>query len=106
LDVAPLAALPDPLVEPLADGVELLPDAPVELLPDAPLEALPDAPLEALSLEELPEVALGVEDEPALAPLEDLSLEELLCAMETLASAKSAAAVAVPTNLSICTFLL
>jgi hypothetical protein len=72
---------------------------------DAPLDAPPVAPLEGLSLELLPDVALGVDEDPALAP--ELPDEEPeLCAMETLASAKSAAAVAVPTSLSICTFLL
>jgi hypothetical protein len=94
-------------------GVEL--DAPLELLPplDMPLDELPlelgleELPLE-LGLDELPplEELLGLDELP-LEPLEllpvalgdDLSLLELeepeLCAMDTLASANSAAAVAV-----------
>jgi hypothetical protein len=56
------------------------PDAPVD--PEAPLELLPDVPGDA---------PVAPEDE-----------EPPVCAMETLASAKSAAAVAVPITFSIC----
>ena len=108
-------------------GVEL--EAPAELLP---LD-MPELPAEELSVEELPpaDELLGVElDElgvelDELPPLEapeapllllpvalgeddDLSvLEDELCAMETLASANSAAAVAVVINFNfIWSFLL
>jgi hypothetical protein len=99
-------------------GVEL--DAPLELLPplDMPLDELPlelgldELPLELgldelpleLGLDELP-LELGLDELPPLEELlpvalgDDLSLLELeepeLCAMDTLASANSAAAVAV-----------
>jgi hypothetical protein len=110
-------------------GVEL--DAPaellsLELLPEAPLDELPEAlgvELDELGVELLDE--LGVDELPpldapdellpvALGEDEDLSLpeapvEELpeLCAMETLASANSAAAVAVVISFNfIWSFLL
>jgi hypothetical protein len=75
---------------------------------DAPPEALPEDLLSvALGVELEPEdllsVALGLELEPE-APL--LIPEPVLCANETLANAKSAAAVAVPTTLNMCEFLL
>lgn len=87
--LAPLEALPGDEEELLLGEDEL----PLEALP--PLEELPlDMPEEPL---ELP-VALGEDLSLPEAPVED---EPELCAMETLASAKSAAAVAVPTYFSI-----
>jgi hypothetical protein len=93
---APPEALPDDLLS-VALGLELgeeeLGEAEEEL--DAPPEALPD---------DLLSVALGLELDPD-APL--LVPDEVLCAAAMPASAKSAAAVAVPTTLSImCEFLL
>lgn len=98
----------DPLAPPeaLPPLEALLGDEDEELLlgvEELPLEALP--PLEELPLDmpeepdepELP-VALGEDLSLPEAPVED---EPVLCAMETLASAKSAAAVAVPTYFSI-----
>jgi hypothetical protein len=101
LPVAPEEAPAEPLLPealgvelllPVALGVELLPEAPVELLPDAE-----DPPL-ALS-EGLLSVALVLEPLDPDAPLLVLGVLEL-CASATLASAKSAAAVAVPTTLN------
>jgi hypothetical protein len=98
----PPEALSEELL-PDALGVELLPlELGLELLPDAlgVLELPPEAdePLEALSDELLP-LALGVELLPLLMPLEDEEPE--LCAIATLDSAKSAAAVAALISLRV-----
>jgi hypothetical protein len=76
--------------------VELLPEAPAAPLPEAPAAPLPDAPVELL-----PD-ALGAFS-PLEAPLDD---EPELCAMATLARAKSAAVVATLMSFNIWSFLL
>jgi hypothetical protein len=76
-----------PLDMPELPPLEAPPDAPDELLPDAPDELLP--------------VALGEDEDLSLL------LDEELCAIDTLASANSAAAVAVVINFNfIWSFLL
>jgi hypothetical protein len=112
--VAPPLALPVvPVVMPssLRHFSRSAPSMPRHLLLEAPLapdeEAPPDAeappeaevPPEAL----LPVSLLVLPVAPALAPVELLSPTEepVLCASETLAIAKRAAAVAVPTNFNI-----
>ena len=107
------------------DDAPLELEPPLDMLPELPLDELPEAlgvELDELGDEdELPELPpLDAPDEPeapdepvellplALGEDDDLSLlEDELCAMETLASANSAAAVAVVINFNfIWTFLL
>jgi hypothetical protein len=82
-------------------GAMLLEEAP-PLAP--PLDALPPLDMPDEPDEPLEPVALGEDDEPEPeAPVDD---DPELCAIDTLAIAKSAAAVAVPTSFSIWRFLL
>lgn len=101
--LAPLEALPPTDELPLALGVLLLSLAlgvlllPLEELPlDMPED--PDEPDEPVALGD--DVVSELEPE---APVED---DPELCAMDTLAIAKRAAAVAVPTSFNIWRFLL